>query len=142
MCKTSQVKLFIENFLTKSTALNCSVLLSSIGIDTTLKSATISDGNFSLTVAKNCVPYYKMIIFISAVISFPSMLCEKITGCLGRVFVIYFINVIRISILFLVGKYFNYNFDIIHEQVVQAFFIVIMALLWIFWISKTSKNQQ
>jgi len=132
-------KYFFHYSLCVSIASQAAWILQTLGIIVYASSVIISGKGFSVQIAANCTAIFEIVLFLSAVIAFPALLREKlIGGVLGTIF-IYSLNLLRIVVLFLIGMYFTQFFDETHTYVAQCIFIVMVAILWLFWVGKCVK---
>ena len=101
---------------------------------------TISGEGFSVKILANCNAIFEIMLFLSAVISFPALIKEKLVGgALGTIF-IYLLNLSRVVLLFLIGVYSPQFFEGTHIYVAQRIFIVMVAIFWLFWVDKFVKT--
>lgn len=90
-------------------------------------------GRFGFSIAYHCAGIFGMIIFISAVIAFPSTIKEKVIGVALGIPLLNLVNVVRISILGIVGIYSRAIFDFCHYWLLQGVFIAFVIVLWLLW---------
>ena len=115
-------------------------ILKALGMDVYARGVSISGEGFSVEILGNCNAIFETMLFLSAIIAFPSSLKEKaIGGIVGTIF-IYLLNLARVVILFLIGVYAPQYFDESHVYISQTIFIVMVAIFWLLWIGKGVKN--
>ena len=72
-------------------------------------------------------------IYLSAVLAYPATWRAKLIGALLGIATIHFINVFRVSALFLIGLYYRQLFHETHVYVAQALVVAAAVALWLFW---------
>jgi exosortase H (IPTLxxWG-CTERM-specific) len=93
----------------------------------------IYDG-FLVEVITECTGLYEAVIFVSMVLAYKARWSERAIGIVLGVFIIYFLNIIRIGFLLLVGRYEPRLFDFAHIYFWQSLLIVFITGIWIGWI--------
>ena len=115
-------------------------ILKSMALKVHASGVIISSESFSVRIVPDCNAIFEIFLFLSAVIAFPALIKEKLVGgILGTIF-IYTLNLLRVTILFLVGVYNTKYFEEIHIYVTQGIFIVMVAIFWLAWIEKGVKK--
>lgn len=89
--------------------------------------------HFSVDLKTGCNGLVATLIFISAIIAFPSSWKYKLLGILMGIVALQAFNVIRIGVLFYLGLYHPKLFDMVHIYVAQSILIAIAAALWLLW---------
>ena len=98
----------------------------------------ISSAEFAVSIKKGCDAAEPMAIFIAGVVAFPAQLRDKWAGLAVGLAILFFLNIIRIATLFLVGVYFPDFFDSMHLAVWQVAFIIVAIVLWFLWLKYVS----
>lgn len=88
---------------------------------------------FAFQIVYHCAGVFGMIIFVSAVIAFPSSVTEKVLGILLGIPFLNLVNVLRISMLGVVGLYSKEVFDFCHYYLLQGVFIAFVIVTWMLW---------
>jgi exosortase/archaeosortase family protein len=96
----------------------------------------MGSGDFEVDVAPACSGAVPMSIYLSAVLAYPATWSSKRIGAGLGLGVILFVNIIRVSALFLIGLYFKQVFHETHVYVAQALVICIAVALWLFWATR------
>jgi len=131
---------YLYDSVTEIIASQAAWILKTLGMEVTTSGIIISGEGFSVKIGANCNAIFEMFLFLSAVIAFPALLKEKlIGGILGAIF-IYLINLLRIAFLFLVGIYSPQYFEVIHLYIMQSVYIVLIAMLWLFWVGNCVRS--
>lgn len=115
-----------------------SVILSIFGFDMQSNGSILSNGKFSVDVQEGCDAVVPTILFITAVLVFPTSWKHKGKGLLFGVPSLFAINLFRIVSLFLTGLYIPSLFDFMHVEFWQALFILATVLIFISWLRKTN----
>lgn len=98
-------------------------------------------GQFRFTIVYHCTGILGMIIFVSAVLAFPSTVKEKIVGILFGIPVLNIVNVVRVSLLGVVGIYSKEVFDFCHHYLLQGVFIAFVIVTWLIWRVKMVRSE-
>jgi len=93
----------------------------------------LSWGNFSLKVITECTGLFLFIVYLGAVLSYPTSWKNKGIGLLGLPLLI-LLNLSRLVVLMIIGRYYYYSFDFVHRYLWQTTFIIMVIALWIIWI--------
>lgn len=115
-----------------------SVILSIFGFDMVSSGSILSNGRFSVDVQEGCDAVVPTILFITAVLVFPTSWKHKLKGLTFGVPSLFAINLFRIVTLFLTGLYIPSLFDFMHVEFWQALFILATVLIFISWLRKTN----
>jgi len=127
------VKQYVYNPLTTLIASQAAWILKVLGLKVYASGIIISGEGFSVKILANCNAIFEIMLFLSAVISFPALLKEKLVGGVLGTILIYLLNLLRVVILFLIGVYSPQFFEGTHIYVAQSIFIVMVAIFWLFW---------
>lgn len=112
------------------------IALDLIGQDIQMTGTIIRSDRFAVNIKNGCNGVETMIIFLAAVIAFPSSWRSRIIGLVGGCLAIQAVNLIRVVALFLTGAYFPALFDSSHTVIWQTIVILFGVLLWIFWANR------
>lgn len=115
-----------------------SILLNIFGLGTNANGAILSSARFSVNVQEGCDAVVPTILFITAVLVFPTTWRHKLWGLGTGVPALFGLNLIRIISLFLTGLYAPDFFDFMHVEFWQALFIILTVLLFIQWLKKSN----
>ena len=115
-----------------------SILLSIFGYSMSSNGSILTNGAFSVDVQEGCDAVVPTILFITAVLVFPTAWKHKLKGLLFGVPALFAINLFRIITLFLTGLYIPSLFDFMHVEFWQALFILATVMIFIFWLRKSN----
>jgi len=127
------------SFVREFVALNVGFLLNLFGIKAITQNSIISMGNFSMEVIFECTPLFTMLIFFACVLAYPTNKKAKIKGILFGGILIYFIDILRLFSLAIIGKMNPEIFNYIHTYLWQITLIIVILEIWLFWIDKFTK---
>jgi archaeosortase B (VPXXXP-CTERM-specific) len=106
------------------------------GISVGVSGRVVSLPNFSMEVIGECTGLYEMLIFLAAMIAYPSSWKKKLIGAgLGIPF-LYVINIIRMVFISMMGNWSPKTFDFMHLYFWQVAMILIILSVWVLWIEK------
>ena len=108
--------------------------VASLFADITRSGRYLTCGGFSVEIIDECTGVLEMVIFLAAVVAFPTTWRKKLIGAALGVPLIYLFNVIRIIVLLFAGAYSNALFDFLHLYFWQGTLIIIIAAAWIGWL--------
>lgn len=89
---------------------------------------------FSAEIITECTAIFPIMIFLAAVIAYPSGWKKKLWGILLGVPAIIFVNLIRLVSLFYIGYWFPSVFETAHLLVWQSLIIFFAVLFWLVWV--------
>jgi archaeosortase B (VPXXXP-CTERM-specific) len=92
--------------------------------------------NFTIEVVGECTGLYEMLIFLAAVIAYPSGWKKKVVGAVLGIPLLYVINIIRMVFITAVGNWSPRAFEFMHLYFWQVAMILIIVAVWILWIEK------
>ncbi len=93
-----------------------------------------------VVVTKECDGLNALILLTAAVISFPCRPREKIVGLAIGCPLLVLCNILRITGLYYVSKYFHGHFDLIHTAVAPMATIMPTVIFYFIWLSRTKHN--
>ncbi len=89
---------------------------------------------FSAEIITECTAVFPIMIFLAAVIAYPSGWRKKLWGIALGVPAILFVNIIRLVSLFYIGYWFPSVFETAHLLVWQSLIIFFAVLFWLIWV--------
>jgi archaeosortase B (VPXXXP-CTERM-specific) len=98
-------------------------------------------GGFAVQIIEECTGLYEVLIFVAAVLAFPTTLVKKAIGIGLGTPILYAINVLRIGFLMGVGRYYPDSFDFMHLYFWQATLILMITSVWLLWIFKVVRYE-
>jgi archaeosortase B (VPXXXP-CTERM-specific) len=118
------------------TAVITGFLLNLLGLTADVSGKLIFLSNFSIEVIGECTGLFEMLIFLAALIAYPSTLKKKLIGILLGIPFLYVINIIRMVFISVVANWSPKTFDFLHVYFWQVAMIFIILAAWILWIQK------
>lgn len=127
---------------TSAIAAVASWILNLLGQQTSAFGTSISSASFAVDVKNGCNGIEAMLILLAAILAFPMSWRVRLQGIVLGTLLIQILNMIRITTLYLLGKYHPQLFDIFHNavwQVVIVFSAVVFFFEWVRRVASTSK---
>lgn len=90
----------------------------------------------ALSIHKGCEGFEAMILLIAAMAGFPMPLRQRFLGALSGTLFIYACNLLRIIGIYWVDAHAQRYTEIAHVLVGQSIMVVLIALYFLFWISR------
>lgn len=112
------------------------VALDLIGQEVEMQGTVIESDRFAVNIRNGCNGVETMIIFLAAILAFPSTWKSRLAGLVLGILAIQLVNLVRVVALFLTGVYFPEYFASSHTVVWQTLVILFGVLLWIFWANR------
>lgn len=96
----------------------------------------LNDLSFTFVVVPDCGAVPTMVIFVAAVLAFPTRWWKKLLGMLFGVPVLYGINTLRLTVLAVIGAWDRNGaiFKFAHEYVWQGIYIIFVVVVWLAWV--------
>ncbi len=116
-------------------------ILKFLGQDITVAGISIYSPGFSVSIQKECDAIDPIVLFICAVLAFPTPFFRKVPGIIAGTLLLVALNLIRIVSLFLAGEYLPRLFDILHLELWQGLFIISAVVSWVFWLLWATQRQ-
>jgi exosortase/archaeosortase family protein len=129
-----------ERFFALATAKIATWILACLGMDIQADGNCFGLHGFSVSIGPGCIAFYEIFVFSAAIIAYPLRMKDKFTGVVLGVVAVWATNLLRVIGLFLSGIYFPSVFELLHDHVAQAIFILFMVVLWISWVGKCTKR--
>ncbi len=111
-----------------------SAVLGVLGEETQRIDMMVASPRFSVNIRRGCDAIEPSVLLGAAILAFPVPFRRKWPGILVGVLAIQFLNLIRIISLYYTGVYFPKAFDMMHIEVWQPVFILLVLLLWLIWV--------
>lgn len=92
----------------------------------------------SFELLNGCNGVWASIIFVSAVLAFPSPLLKKLLGVVAGFSAIFVLNLIRVVSLYLIIRHFPGAFEGAHVYVWQSIVIGAAVVLWLLWAQRAA----
>jgi len=97
---------------------------------------TVGNGVFSISIKNGCDGVEGCALFICALLIYPSAFSSKLKGIFFGLIFLMLLNLVRIISLYMIGVHIPLLFDVMHESVWQALYIVLSLLTLVYFISK------
>ena len=127
------------SILNTTTASILGAVLSLAGMDVIVNGPALSINGFGLEIIDECTAIFSSIVYCSAVLAYPTTLKNKSFGIAFGVPSLYAINILRLSILALVGVYHPDMFEFVHVYLWQASFIIFVVVIFLLWLKLLEK---
>jgi exosortase/archaeosortase family protein len=97
---------------------------------------SLNDLAFSFVVVPDCGAIPTMVIFVAAVLAFPTRWWRKFLGVALGVPLLYGINTLRLTVLAVIGAWDGGGaiFKFAHEYVWQGIYIIFVVVVWLAWV--------
>ena len=93
-----------------------------------------------ISVFEGCNGLNVMIVFLSFVVAFSGKWKETTVFSLAGIVVIYLLNLVRVSSLFFVAKYYPQGLYFFHKFAFTGGLYVIVFLMWFVWIQRVKRG--
>lgn len=104
------------------------------GLDTIVEGTYVKNSLFTMNIGKGCDAVSPTILFMVAILIYPTDFSNKWKWLLVSPFAFALLNLVRIISLFLIGAYAPSIFDFAHTEFWQGVFILITILAWFYWL--------
>ncbi len=104
-----------------------------VGFPVRVSGTNLASGNFVVDVSPACSGAVPSMIYVAAVMAYPSSARAKLIGVAIGVGIIGGVNLIRVIALFLIGLFVHQYFHDTHVYVAQALVVAIAVATWLFW---------
>ena len=109
---------------------------------TSISGNLVTLDGFAVKIIEECTGAFEVIIFAAAVMAFPTSWQKKAIGFAFGIPLLYAINVFRIIVLLIVGRYFPDIFEFMHIYFWQATLIFMITGTWLLWIFKVVRYEK
>jgi len=128
--------------LTTATARIEYLLLRAFTAEAALDGKQVQLGGFSVRIIEECTGIFEAILFVAAVLAFPTSLARKAIGVALGVPLLYLFNLVRILVLLAVGHGRPDLFEFMHLYFWQATLILMITSVWLLWIFKVVRHER
>lgn len=126
---------FLINLNTKISG----TLISWFGEKVALTHSIIMGDKFSVQIIFDCCAIEPMLIYLSAMVSYPNSIRSKVYGILFGISTLFFLNIVRIISLYYFGAYMGHQtMERMHLDVWQVLIVIISLGLFLYWIQYRS----
>jgi len=130
----------VIDFLSKTTAIKANFLLNLFNINSHNVNSILYCDNYSIKVAFGCEGSEPIALMISTILASKSNLKMKFAGILTGSLLLSFWNDIRVSLLFIVGKYYNSMFDLMHNDILPFISVIFSLSIYFVWLKINKKH--
>ncbi len=123
-----------DEWLNRATAVMLAGALWLLGAGGQTAGTIVTSKIFSAEIITECTAIFPIMIFLAAVIAYPSGLKRKLWGIALGLPAILFVNLIRLVSLFYIGYWFPSVFETAHLLVWQSLIIFFAVLFWLIWV--------
>ena len=95
-----------------------------------------------MEIVRGCDAIEPVAVFSAAVLASPVLMSRKLSGSLVGAVVLQLINFFRLVTLFFIGAYSRTIFDVLHESVWQAAFVLLALVFWAIWVQWATRAQR
>lgn len=121
-------------WLMELTATMTGAVLSVFSSDVTYAGVLVTYKSFSVEIIDECTGLFEMLIYLAAVLSFSTNIRKKLLGIVIGLPGIFLFNLIRITLLLIVGAYSWTTFNFMHLYLWQVTLIIMISTMWILWL--------
>ncbi len=104
-----------------------------VGFPVEIDGTNLGSGEFVVDVSPACSGAVPSIIYLSAVLAFPTGWRSKLIGAAMGLGVIHGVNLLRVVALFIIGLFFHDYFHETHVYIAQALVVAIAIATWLYW---------
>jgi exosortase H (IPTLxxWG-CTERM-specific) len=130
---------FVASYLQLDARL-ASKVLNWMGQQTQHTGDTIVSSRFAVTVLSECSANEFVIFLWAGLLAFPATMRRKIVGLVLGTLGIFFVNLVRVVTLFLIGAHRPRFFATVHEQLWPGLFIIVVVLFVAGWASWATRK--
>jgi archaeosortase B (VPXXXP-CTERM-specific) len=91
-------------------------------------------GPFPIEVIDECSGIYEALLLGAALLAYPTSWYKTLLGFAMGFPLIYAMNIARMALLLVVGRYFPHFFDFLHLYFWQGTMILMVASVWLLWV--------
>ena len=104
----------------------------------------LPEAMFIFVVIPDCGAIPTMVIYLAAVLAFPTRWWRRLAGVVAGLPILYGVNVFRLACLGVIGSYTGpgEQFDFYHEYVWQGLYILFVVALWLIWMEVMVKGRR
>jgi archaeosortase B (VPXXXP-CTERM-specific) len=133
---------FVIHWMTVATAKIEYWMMVPFTSDASLNDNLVYLGDFGVHIIEECTGIFEVIIFVAAVLAFPTSWQKKAIGLGMGIPLLYVFNVVRILVLILVGRFHPASFEFMHIYFWQATLILMITSVWLLWIFKVVRHEE
>ena len=131
---------FVIEILNRGTAQLAYLVLTAFTEKAIINGNLVHMDGFAVRIIEECTGIFEVIIFVAAVLAFPTSWAKRMVGLAMGIPMLYVFNVVRILVLILVGRYQPDVFEFMHIYFWQATLILMITSVWLLWIFKVVRD--
>ncbi|HID30351.1 MAG TPA: exosortase H [Desulfobacterales bacterium] len=116
------------------TATTVGLLLRVLGVNASVHDVFIWLDGFSVKIITECSAIFLVILFFSFVFAYPTSIRNKVVGLLFGIPALFLVNLLRISLILVVGARFSSLFQYAHVYTGQILMIFMVFSISLFWL--------
>ena len=125
----------VWDFIDTSTARMTCWILTLLGVDAHAQGKDVVSSIFSMRIIRECTAVHPVIIYIAAVVAYPSSWLPRLLGAAAGTVALLLVNQVRLVSLCFIGHSYPEAFESAHMLVWQSLIIFITVLFWVIWAS-------
>lgn len=130
---------FFESYLSVLASL-IGAVLNLFGAGVTVTGTRVFSDHFAMEIVRGCDAIEPVAVFAAAVLASPVVVSRKLSGIFVGAAALLLINLLRLVSLFFVGAYYRKMFDVLHESVWQAAFVLLALVFWAIWVQWATRS--
>lgn len=127
---------------TSGIATVASSTLNLFGQQTSASGTSITSPSFAVNVKNGCNGIEAMLILLAALLAFPMSWRVRLQGIALGTLLIQILNLVRITTLYLLGKYHPQLFDIFHNAVWQVVIVLSAVVFFFEWVRRFGSTRK
>jgi exosortase H (IPTLxxWG-CTERM-specific) len=108
----------------------------------TVEGTRLGFDDFWVVIAEPCNGVLPTILYLAAVLAFPSTWKARLYGILIGIPGVFLVNLFRVVTLMLVGTRAAASFEDVHVYVWQTLVVALTVALWIFWVERFVRGEE
>ena len=122
----------------RTTAHLTAMALSVLGEAVRVEGVSLYSPLLNMRIVSECTAITPTMVFVAAVLAFPSSVSVKLKGLLLGIVALYLINLVRVVSLYYIGTHAPDQMEFAHIVVWQAVMVLIAIGLWSLWAARYS----
>ncbi len=120
----------------RTTAHLTAAVLAFLGETVKVDGVSLYSPLLNMRIVAECTAITPTMVFVAAILAFPSPLSAKFKGILVGFVTLYLINIVRVVSLYYIGTHYPTHMEFAHTVVWQVIMILIAIGLWSYWATK------
>ena len=123
----------------RTTAHLTAMALSVLGETVRVEGVSLYSPQLNMLIVSECTAITPTMVFVAAVLAFPSSVSVKLKGLLLGIVALYLINLVRVVSLYYIGIHAPDQMEFAHIVVWQTVMVLIAIGLWSLWAARYSE---